>query len=120
MVPLSDDCFAHGGALMTVDEALEQIERQLEPVVEAENVPLLAAAGRVLAQDLVAGMDLPPHANSAVDGYAVAHSDLFPDRETVSSVGGRTAAGHHSADRSAAARQSASLLALLFPRAPIR
>jgi molybdopterin molybdotransferase len=77
MVPLSGDCFAHGGALVTVDEALEQIERRLEPVVEAENVPfmsdqLLAAAGRVLAQDLVAGMDLPPHANSAVDGYAVA------------------------------------------------
>ena len=93
MVPLSDDCFANGGALMTVDEALEQIERRLEPVVEAENVPLLAAAGRVLAQDVVAGMDLPPHANSAVDGYAVSHSDLFPDRETVLSVGGRTAAG---------------------------
>jgi molybdopterin molybdotransferase len=98
MVPLSGDCFAHGGALVTVDEALEQIERRLEPVVEAENVPfmsdqLLAAAGRVLAQDLVAGMDLPPHANSAVDGYAVVHSDPFPDRETVLSVRGRTAAG---------------------------
>ena len=93
MDQLSDDRFAHSGALMTVDEALEQIERRLEPVVEAENVPLRAAAGRVLPQDVVAGMDLPPHANSAVDGYAVAHSDLFPDRETVLSVGGRTAAG---------------------------
>jgi len=93
MVPLSDDCFAHGGALMTVDEALEQIEGRLEPVVEAENDPLLAAAGRVLAQDIVARMDLPPHASSAVDGYAVAHSDLFQDRETVLSIGGRTAAG---------------------------
>jgi len=87
MVPLSDDCFAHGGALMTVAEAFEQIETRLAPVVAAENVPLLAAAGRVLAQDVVAGMDLPPHASSAVDGYAVAHSDLFPDRETVLPVG---------------------------------
>src|SRR5215472_14123537 len=94
MVSLSDDCFADGGALMTVDKALEQIEGRLEPVVEAENVPLLASAGRVLAQDVVAGMDLPPHANSAVDGYAVAHSDLFPDRETELPVGGRAAAGH--------------------------
>ncbi|MBV8399698.1 MAG: molybdopterin molybdenumtransferase MoeA, partial [Acetobacteraceae bacterium] len=94
MVKLSDDCFRHHGALMTVDEAIEQIERRLEPVVEAENVPLLAAAGRALAQDIVAGMDLPPHANSAVDGYALAHSDLFPDRETVLSIGGRAAAGH--------------------------
>jgi len=93
MDQLSDDRFAHSGALMTVDEALEQIERRLEPVVEAENVPLRAAAGRVLPQDVVAGMDLPPHSNSAVDGYAVAHSDLFPDRETVLSVGGRTTPG---------------------------
>jgi molybdopterin molybdotransferase len=66
---------------------------RLAPVVEAENVPLRAAVGRVLAQDVVAGMNLPLHANSAVDGYALAHSDLFPDRETVLSLGGRAAAG---------------------------
>ncbi len=52
------------------------------------------ACGRILARDLVAGMDLPPHANSAVDGYAVAHADLLPDRETELPVGGRAAAGH--------------------------
>ena len=39
-------------------------------------------------------MNLPPHANSAVDGYAVAHADLLPDRETDLPVGGRAAAGH--------------------------
>src|SRR5262249_57750626 len=37
---------------------------------------------------------LPRHANSAVDGYAVAHADLLPDRETVLQVTGRAAAGH--------------------------
>ena len=93
MVQLSDDCFAHNGMLMTVVEALEQIETRLAPVVEAENVPLRAAAGRVLAQDVVARMNLPPHANSAVDGYALAHADLLEDRETVLPVGGRVAAG---------------------------
>jgi molybdopterin molybdotransferase len=93
MVKLSDDCFAHDGELMTVAEAFERIETRLAPVVEAENVPVRAAVGRVLAQDVVARMNLPPHANSAVDGYAVVHSDLFPDRETVLSVGGRAAAG---------------------------
>jgi molybdopterin molybdotransferase len=94
MTRLSNDCFAHDGALMTVAEALEEIETRLAPVVEAENVPLRAAVGRVLAQDVVAGMNLPPHANSAVDGYALAHCDLFPDRETVLSLGGRAVAGH--------------------------
>jgi molybdopterin molybdotransferase len=94
MARLSHDCFAHHDSLMTVAKALEQIETRLAPVVAAENVPLRAAAGRVLAQDVVATMNLPPHANSAVDGYALAHSDLLPDRETVLSIGGRAAAGH--------------------------
>jgi molybdopterin molybdotransferase len=39
-------------------------------------------------------MDLPPHANSAVDGYAIAHADLSPDGDTVLPVTGRAAAGH--------------------------
>ena len=45
-------------------------------------------------RDLVAQIDLPPHANSAVDGFAIIHADLSPDRETILPVGGRAAAGH--------------------------
>jgi molybdopterin molybdotransferase len=63
-------------------------------------VPLTSAAGRILACDGIATMNLPPHDNSAVDGYAVAHSDLLPDRDTVMPVTGRAAAGHP-LDRSA-------------------
>ncbi|HEX6443028.1 MAG TPA: gephyrin-like molybdotransferase Glp, partial [Stellaceae bacterium] len=63
-------------------------------VVEGETIPLAQASGRVLARDVVAAMDVPPHANSAVDGYAIAHADLLPDRETVLPVAGRAAAGH--------------------------
>src|SRR5271170_873198 len=94
MAQLSDDCFAFGGALLTVDEALARIDDRVTSVVDCETVPLRAAAGRVLARDLVAAMNLPPHANSAVDGYAVAHADLSSDRETELPVGGRAAAGH--------------------------
>ena len=39
-------------------------------------------------------MDVPPHDNSAVDGYAVFHDDLNPDGETILPIGGRAAAGH--------------------------
>jgi molybdopterin molybdotransferase len=94
MAQLSDDCFAFGGALLSVDEALARIEARVVPVVETQTVRLADARGRILAHDLDAGMDLPPHANSAVDGYAVAHADLLPDRETELPVGGRAAAGH--------------------------
>jgi molybdopterin molybdotransferase len=52
-------------------------------------------------------MNLPPHANSAVDGYAFAHADLVPGHETVLPVLGRAAAGHplgRPAERGAAIR----------------
>jgi molybdopterin molybdotransferase len=94
MAQLSDDCFAFGGALLGVDQALARIEASIAPVVAAETAPLRSAAGRILACDLVAGMNLPPHANSAVDGYAFAHADLAPGRETLLSIAGRAAAGH--------------------------
>lgn len=94
MTQLSDDCFAFGGSLLSVEAALAQIDERVMPVVETETVLLEAARGRVLAQDIVATMDLPPHANSAVDGYAFAHADLMPDRESVLPVSGRAAAGH--------------------------
>jgi molybdopterin molybdotransferase len=94
MAQLSNDCFALGGGLLTVAAALAEIEARISPVVGIETVPLAAAAGRILARDVIATMNLPPHANSAVDGYAVAHADLLPDQETVLPVTGRAAAGH--------------------------
>ncbi|HEY5970769.1 MAG TPA: molybdopterin molybdotransferase MoeA [Pseudoxanthomonas sp.] len=42
-----------------------------------ELVPLARAAGRVLARDIVAGLDSPRHAVSAMDGYAVRDADLM-------------------------------------------
>jgi molybdopterin molybdotransferase len=94
MAQLSDDCFALGGGLLTVAAALAEIEARISPVVGTETVPLAAAVGRILARDVIATMNLPPHANSAVDGYAVAHADLMPDQETMLPVTGRAAAGH--------------------------
>jgi molybdopterin molybdotransferase len=94
MAQLSDDCFAFGGELLGLDAALALIEARIVPVVEEESVPLAAAAGRVLARDVVAQMDVPPHANSAVDGFALAHADLSPNCDTILPVTGRAAAGH--------------------------
>jgi molybdopterin molybdotransferase len=94
MAQLSDDCFAFGGALLSVDAALGRIEQRVSAVVETETAPLGGACGRILARDVVATMNLPPHANSAVDGYAFAHADLASGRETVLPVCGRAAAGH--------------------------
>jgi molybdopterin molybdotransferase len=94
MAQLSDDCFAFGGELMTAAAALATLRRRVVVLPERETVPLAEALGRVLAADLVAPRDVPPHDNSAVDGYAVFHADLDPGRETVLPVDGRAAAGH--------------------------
>lgn len=94
MAQLTDDCFAHGGRMMRCDEALQLLAQIVAPVTEPETAALRAAHGRILAEDVTAPQDVPPHENSAVDGYAVFFDDLDPERETVLPVGGRAAAGH--------------------------
>lgn len=72
--PLSNDCFAlpAGVDWTPVDDALELLRTRLTPVTEAETVPLEAALGRVLAQDVAARRANPPQPNTAVDGYGFA------------------------------------------------
>src|SRR4051794_33790725 len=94
MAQLSDDCFAFSGPLMPVDAAERLIRERVMPIAETETVPLASAAGRVIAHDLVALLNLPPFDNSAVDGYAVRHADLARDGETRLAVVGRVTAGH--------------------------
>ena len=75
MAQLSDDCFAFGGKLQTVDAALATIAAGVPCVAGPQTVLLWNADGRVLAADIHAPVDLPPFANSAVDGYAVRLAD---------------------------------------------
>ena len=94
MAQLSDDCFAFGGPLLPVDDIERLLAERIAPVGETERVNLHEAAGRVLAADLVATVDLPPFDNSAVDGFAVRHADLAAAGETRLTVIDRVAAGH--------------------------
>ncbi|MBK8909443.1 MAG: molybdopterin molybdotransferase MoeA [Rhodospirillales bacterium] len=94
MTQLSDDCFAFGATLMPLEDALALIDARVTTVVGAEPVRLRHAAGRILAEDVVAHHSVPPHDNAAVDGYAVRHADLANDAETRLRIAGRAAAGH--------------------------
>jgi len=62
--------------LTQLDEALALLLRDLTPVASAETIDLSLAPGRVLAQDLIAPVDVPPSDNSAMDGYAVRAAEL--------------------------------------------
>ncbi|NWL77944.1 molybdopterin molybdenumtransferase MoeA [Pseudomonas taiwanensis] len=63
--------------LMPVEDALRRLLDLAEaaPIEACETVALVDADGRVLAQPLVAGLDLPPWDNSAMDGYALRLAD---------------------------------------------
>jgi molybdopterin molybdotransferase len=59
---------------------VEEVERFLEnvtPALAAEPVPVAACAGRVLAEDVRASVDVPAFRRSAMDGYAVRGEDTF-------------------------------------------
>ncbi|MCU1440229.1 MAG: molybdopterin biosynthesis protein [Rhodoglobus sp.] len=63
---------------VSVDEHAVRVAALLGPALEvgAERVPLLSALGRVLANDVLAPVDLPLFTNSQMDGYAVRSADV--------------------------------------------
>jgi molybdopterin molybdotransferase len=94
MAQLTEDCFAFGGTLLTIDAALVMLAAETACIEEFELVSLAAADGRVLAEDVLAGCDLPPFDNAAVDGYAVRLGD---GQAVALPVVGRLAAGQSAA-----------------------
>ncbi|MEE1543762.1 MAG: molybdopterin molybdotransferase MoeA, partial [Alphaproteobacteria bacterium] len=94
MSQLCNDCFDIDQPMLRLDEALALIEARMTPLTATETVPLDAATGRILAEDVSAATDVPAHHNSAVDGFAVYHADLDADSPTPLPVTGRIAAGH--------------------------
>jgi len=82
--------------LISVDEALAEILRHVQPL-EAERVPILEALGRVLAEEIISDIDIPPFDNSAMDGYAVRAADIAdasPQTPVPLRVVGSVAAGY--------------------------
>ena len=71
-----NDCFAAVVGRLTIAEAMERFVLGLDCVVAGEDVPIAEALGRILANDVTSGIQIPPHNNSAVDGYLVCFDDL--------------------------------------------
>ncbi len=58
-------------AMLAFDEAKARLLASARPVTDTETVDLADAFGRVLAEDLISPMTVPPFSNAAMDGYAV-------------------------------------------------
>ena len=64
-------------ALLGLEEGMQIIMDAVHPIERTERVGLLEAVGRVLAEEVTAGMNVPPFARAAMDGYAVRAEDTF-------------------------------------------
>ncbi len=61
--------------MLTAQQALEHLLSHAQAVMESESVPVQAALGRVLAQNVASLVDVPPLDNTSMDGYAVRSAD---------------------------------------------
>lgn len=99
--------------LMPIDDALKMLLDNANPINETERLPLTEAQGRILAQDLLSSINVPPHDNSAMDGYAVRSADLAKAEEALLPVSQRIAAGQMGSEL------QAGTAARIFTGAPI-
>ncbi len=73
-----NDCFDPRSGLIPFAEAQAALLEQVQTIKDTEVIALSDALGRVLADPVASGINVPPHANSAMDGYAV-HSHSLPE-----------------------------------------
>ncbi|WP_298932036.1 gephyrin-like molybdotransferase Glp [uncultured Ramlibacter sp.] len=98
--------------LRSLDDALAELLGQAQPLAGSETVSTFDADGRVLAQELVAQLQVPPQDNSSMDGYAVRSAEIA-DEGVVLPVSQRIPAG------SAGVPLAPGSVARIFTGAPV-
>lgn len=78
--------------LIPVDEAIASLQDRARLLVGSETVSLLDAVGRYLAEDVISAINVPPHDNSAMDGYVVRAADVEAGLPLI--ISDRIPAGH--------------------------
>lgn len=78
---------------LRADDVITILEQLATPVQETEVLPLMSALDRILAEDIVSPISVPPHDNSAMDGYALRGADLDPATDSLFTVIGTALAG---------------------------
>ncbi len=73
---MTSDKVVQRAPLMSLDEALSFVLKDIEVIAQTDWVQTLEADGRVLAQDLVSELQVPPQDNSSMDGYALRVEDV--------------------------------------------
>jgi len=94
---MSSDCGCGSAelqvGLVPFDEAMDKLLSFADPITESEVVTLTQGLNRVLAKKITSAIDVPPAANSAMDGYAIRFNDINPTGQTRLKISQRITAG---------------------------
>ena len=93
MVQLTNDCFSSSDKMQTLDEAHDFFKSTLYPIAKTKTVSIYDVVGYILAEDIVALVNVPAYDNSAVDGYVINADSLSSGDNTTYTMTGRVAAG---------------------------
>ena len=93
MAQLSLDCFAFGKKLIKLETAINRIKKNIKPTAKIEEINTSKSLNRILADNIIAKINIPPHSNSAVDGYAIKYNDYKSGNRKFNIVG-KSTAGH--------------------------
>ena len=83
----------HDPSLLRVEQVHAKLAALVTPITGTERVAIRAALGRVLAAPVISTLNVPPYANSAMDGYALRSADLPQQAEKTLRVIGSSFAG---------------------------
>ena len=84
---------AYDPQALPANEVLNFLDHLVAPVQDQESVDIFAALGRVTSQDVISPIHVPPHDNSAMDGYAFDGSQLSKTQVSSFRVIGTALAG---------------------------
>ncbi len=88
-----DNSMHNDNSLLSVEQALQHIHSALAPIEEDETCSIMDAWQRIAAAPVISPLNVPPHANSAMDGYALMAVDLPSSGNKTLSVVGEAFAG---------------------------
>lgn len=78
---------AHEPNSLSVSQATQRIRNLISPIIESETRSLRDSLDFVLHDEVISPINVPPHNNSAMDGYAIHSSDIQNNKFTLTQVG---------------------------------
>lgn len=90
---MTASCYPKTTPLMSVEQAQQCIFQTIKPILQQESLDVARALGRILQQDILSPISIPPERNAAMDGYAYSSQDAIQNQASGLQVAGTAWAG---------------------------